>query len=89
MSRQVEREGIATERDDDAVPRVGVLSAAVEEDELGRTAPPADGAQRLAAGECQLFPSRAERSGPVDAHLGGVLGNEGEFVVWLGVIRGG
>ena len=88
VARQVDRQRRTVQGDDDAVPGVRVLPAAVQEHELGLGRAPSDDAQRLprfqrAARSLRHVPAR-----PGDGHLGCVLGDKCELVVRLGVVEG-
>jgi hypothetical protein len=88
VTGEVDRQRGAPEREHDAVPRVRVLTATVEEHDLGFALAPHDRADALAVGDLDVDAARGERDRAVEPELGRVLVQEPELVVWLGVDRG-
>ena len=85
MTWQVDAQRRALEAHDDAVPGVSVLPTAMEEDEFGWRAAPADRADCLPAGQRDGLTSGDQFVRPINAHLGCVLRDQRELVVGLGV----
>ena len=85
VARQVDRDRGTPEREHQRVPRVGVLPAAVEEDELGIAVTPHEHADELVGRHLEVPTNGGEARRPGQADLVGVLGEHRELVVGRGV----
>jgi hypothetical protein len=83
VAGQVERDQRAAERERDGVPGVRVLAAAVQQHELGLGPSPDDRADFLARRREGLAPD-SRRAGKRQPRLGGIIGEQPEFVRWHG-----
>lgn len=80
MAREVDGNERPVQQQGDPVPGVGVLGAAVQQDDLGRAVAPGQQAQPPARRHLDKLPAR-EPAVPGAAELPGLLVQEGELVV--------
>jgi hypothetical protein len=81
VTGKVDGDDRQSERDDDRVPRVRVLTAAVQEHQLGIAASPYQHAHELVGVDLDLAPFDADVARPEHADLLRVLGEQCELVV--------